>query len=118
MKAKPRFFESRIYGNLRAVLLFVAALSASCGEAREVGQKQVDPIEIRREPAVGNDQERFQQLRSDTLRLMISAAKRELEIMPFQRRIDATITQSLTDMTGAADALENVATDLEDLLSQ
>jgi len=118
MKVKFRFLESRIYGSLRVALLFVAALSASCGDAREVGQKQVDPIEIRREPAVGNAQERFQQLRSDTLRLMIAAAKRELEIMPFQRRIDATITQSVTDMPGAANALEKVAVDLEDLLSQ
>ncbi|MEE3202383.1 MAG: hypothetical protein VX262_03730 [Acidobacteriota bacterium] len=118
MKARPRFFESRIYGSLRAALLFVGVLSASCGEARETDQKQVDPIETRREPAVGNDQERFQQLRADTLRLMIAAAKRELEIVPFQRRINATITQSLTDMKSAADALEKVATDLEDLLSQ
>ena len=49
---------------------------------------------------------------------MIEAAKRELEIGPFQRRIDATVTQSLTDMKGAANALEQVATDLEDLLGQ
>ena len=49
---------------------------------------------------------------------MIEAAQRELDIGSFQRRIDATITQSLTDMESAADALEKVATDLESLLSK
>ena len=116
--AERHFPQQGIDGALLSGLLLIGVLSASCGEAREMDQRQVTPVEILREPAVGNDGERFQQLRADTLRLMIEAAKRELEIGPFQRRIDATVTQSLTDMKGAADALEKVATDLEDLLRQ
>ena len=112
------FFQQGIDGVSLSGLLLIGVLSASCGEAREMDQRQVAPVEILRELAVGNDGERFQQLRADTLRLMIEAAKRELEIGPFQRRIDATVTQSLTDMKGAANALEKVATDLEDLLGQ
>lgn len=112
------FFQQGIDGASLSGLLLISVLSASCGEAREMDQRPVAPVDIRRAPAVGNDEERFQQLRADTLRLMIEAAKRELEIGPFQRQIDATVTQSLTDMKGAADALEKVATDLEDLLRQ
>ncbi len=116
--AGRHFFQQGIDGVSLSGLLLIGVLSASCGEAREMDQRPVSPVEILREPAVGNDEERFQRRRSDTLRLMIEAAKRELEIGPFQRRIDATVTQSLTDMKGAADALEKVATGLEDLLRQ
>lgn len=118
MVAEWHFFQQGLERASLSGLLLIGVLSASCGETREVDQRPVAPVEILREPAVGNDEERFQQRRSDTLRLMIEAAKRELEIGPFQRRIDATVTQSLTDMKGAANALEQVATDLEDLLGQ
>tara|TARA_B100001123_G_C14461771_1_gene690781 strand:+ start:98 stop:421 length:324 start_codon:yes stop_codon:yes gene_type:complete len=107
-----------MYGWSLFTPLLVGALSVSCGEVTDTTQNHTEPVEKRRRPAVGSAQERFQQLRTDTLRLMIKAAQRELDIGPFQRRIDATITQSLTDMESAADALEKVAVDLESLLSQ
>ena len=116
--AERHFFQQGIDGASLSGLLLIGVLSASCGEAREMDQRQVAPVEILRELAVGNDGERFQQLRADTLKLMIEAAKRELEIGSFQRQIDVTVTQSLADMKGAADALEKVTTGLEDLLSQ
>lgn len=116
--SRRHLFQRRMCGSLLAVLLLVSALSTSCGEVAEINQKPVSSEEIQRKRAVGSAQQRFQQLRTDTLRLMIEAAQRELDIGSFQRRIDATITQSLTDMESAADALEKVATDLESLLSK
>ena len=116
--ARRHFFHRSMRGSLLSVLSLVSVLSVSCGEVVEINPKPVSPVEIRREPAVGNAQERFQQLRTDTLRLMIAAAQRELDIGPFQRRIDTTVALSVTDMESAANALEKVATDLESLLSQ
>ena len=116
---RRHLFRRSMCGSLLSVLSLVSVLSVSCGEVAEINPKPaVSPVQIQRQPAVGSAQERFQQLRTDTLRLMIEAAQRELDIGPFQRRIDATITQSLTDIESAADALEKVATDLESLLSR
>ena len=59
------------------------------------------------------DQERYQQLRLETLRLMIDAARLALPIGPCQTRIDrAAWTASQGDVPSAADIMAEVAAGL------
>lgn len=60
---------------------------------------------------------RYQQLRVETLRLMIEAARRALPIAPFQQRIDAAARTALQDVSEAADRMEEIAADLRAALA-
>ena len=62
--------------------------------------------------------ERFQQLATRALRLMIAAAQRALPIGPLQERIDAARGLAVGDVEAAADRLEEVVADLEALLDE
>ena len=74
------------------------------------------------EPATGSasadaaDYERFQRLNFESLRLMIEAAQRELDIGPVQTRISAATMASMQSMTEAADQMEQVVADLKAML--
>ena len=60
---------------------------------------------------------RYQQLRVETLRLMIEAARRALPIAPFQQRIDAAARTALQDVSEAADRMEETASDLREAIA-
>lgn len=60
---------------------------------------------------------RYQQLRVETLRLLIEAARRALPIAGFQQRIDAAARTALQDVSEAADRLEETAADLRAALA-
>ena len=60
---------------------------------------------------------RYQQLRVETLRLMIEAARRALPIAGFQQRIDAAARTALQDVSEAADRMEETAADLRAALA-
>lgn len=60
---------------------------------------------------------RYQQLRVETLRLMIEAARRALPIGPFQQRLDAASRTALQDVSEAADRMEGIAADLRAALA-
>ena len=63
--------------------------------------------------ATPEDQERFEQLRLETLRLMIDAARLSLPIGPCQAHIDrASWTASQGDVPAAADIMADVAAGL------
>ncbi len=65
-------------------------------------------------PATSAAAERYQQLRVDTLRLMIAAARLALPIGPFQQRIDCASRTAVTRTTAeAADIMEEVAAGLQ-----
>lgn len=71
----------------------------------------------RRPPAVppalsSPEHERYQQLRMETLRLMIAAAKLALPIGPFQQRIDAASLIALDDVAEASARMEGIVADL------
>ena len=70
----------------------------------------------RRSAADAVHHERFQQLATRALRLMVAAAQRALPIGPLQERIDAARGLAVTDVEAAADRLEAVIADLEALL--
>ena len=61
--------------------------------------------------------QRFQQLRVETLRLMIAAAQRALPIGPFQDRIDTASRTAAQDVSAAADRMEEIVADLERALA-
>jgi hypothetical protein len=63
------------------------------------------------------DHERFQQLRVETLRLMIQAAQRALPVGPFQERIDAASRTATSDVAEAADRMEEIVADLEQAIA-
>ena len=72
-------------------------------------------------PAVTDDlsspeHRRYQQLRVETLRLMIEAARRALPIGPFQQRIDAAARTAL-DVSEAADRMEEIVAELEQAIA-
>jgi hypothetical protein len=63
--------------------------------------------------ATAADQDRYEQLRLEALRLMIAAARLALPIGPCQQRIDrAAWTASQGDLPAAADIMEDVAAGL------
>ena len=65
------------------------------------------------------DQERYQQLRLETLRLMIDAARLALPIGPCQTRIDrAAWTASQGDVPGASDIMADVAAGLRGAVAE
>lgn len=63
------------------------------------------------------EHQRYQQLRLETLRAMIEAAKLALPIGPFQERIDAAARIALDDVTEAADRMEVVVVDLQEAIA-
>ncbi len=74
------------------------------------GPAEPPPAPVAATPA---DQQRYEQLRLETLRLMIDAARLALPIGPCQNRIDrAAWTASQGDVPAAADIMEDVATAL------
>lgn len=64
------------------------------------------------------EHQRYQQLRLQTLRLMIEAAKQALPIGSFQQRIDAAARTALQDVSEAGDRMEEVAADLQQMLAE
>ena len=74
------------------------------------GPAEPPPADVASTPA---DQERFEQLRLETLRLMIAAARLSLPIGPCQARIDrASWTASQGDVPAAGDIMADVAAGL------
>jgi hypothetical protein len=69
------------------------------------------------EPGTPAEHERFQQLRVETLRLMIQAAQRALPVGPFQERIDAASRTATSDVAEAADRMEEIVADLEQAIA-
>jgi hypothetical protein len=69
------------------------------------------------EPGTPAEHERFQQLRVETLRLMIQAAQRALPVGPFQERIDAASRTATGDVAEAADRMEEIVADLEQAIA-
>ena len=69
------------------------------------------------DPGAPAEHERFQQLRVETLRLMIQAAQRALPIGPFQQRIDAASRTALRDVSEAADRLEEIIAELQQAIA-
>lgn len=63
-------------------------------------------------PLSSPEHERYQQLRLETLRLMIQAAQRALPVGPFQQRIDAAARVALQDVSEAGDLQEGIVADL------
>ncbi len=63
------------------------------------------------------EHQRYQQLRVETLRLMIAAAQRALPIGPFQQRIDAAASTALQDVSAAADRMEEIVTELREAIA-
>ena len=63
------------------------------------------------------EHQRYQQLRMETLRLMIEAARRALPIGPFQQRIDAAARAALEDVSEAADRMEEIVAELEQAIT-
>lgn len=60
---------------------------------------------------------RYQQLRVETLRLMIEAARRALPVGPFQERIDAASTTAVRDVSEAGDRMAEIAADLRQAIT-
>ena len=63
------------------------------------------------------EHQRYQQLRLETLRSMIDAAKLALPIGPFQERIDAAARIALDDVTEAADRMEGIVAELQEAIA-
>ena len=63
------------------------------------------------------EHQRYQQLRLETLRLMIEAARRALPIGPFQQRIDAAARTALQDVSEAGDRMEEIAAELREAIA-
>ena len=60
---------------------------------------------------------RYRQLRVETLRLMIEAARRALPIGPFQERIDAASRTAVRDVSEAGDRMAEIAADLRQAIA-
>ena len=71
-----------------------------------------DPVDL-----ASPEHQRYQQLRMETLRLMIEAARRALPIGPFQQRIDAAASTALEDVSEAADRMEGIVAELEQAIA-
>ena len=63
------------------------------------------------------EHQRYQQLRLETLRSMIDAAKLALPIGPFQQRIDAAARIALEDVSEAGDLMEQIVADLREAIA-
>ena len=63
------------------------------------------------------EHQRYQQLRLETLRAMIDAAKLALPIGPFQQRIDAAARIALEDVSEAGDLMEQIVADLREAIA-
>ena len=63
------------------------------------------------------EHQRYQQLRLETLRAMIEAARLALPIGPFQERIDAAARIALDDVVEAADRMEVIIADLREAIA-
>lgn len=63
------------------------------------------------------EHQRYQQLRLETLRAMIDAAKLALPIGPFQQRIDAAARMALEDVSEAGDLMEQIVADLREAIA-
>lgn len=61
--------------------------------------------------------QRYQQLRVETLRLMIEAARRALPVGPFQERIDAASRTAVRDVSEAGDRMAEIAADLRQAIA-
>ena len=61
--------------------------------------------------------QRYQQLRLETLRAMIDAARLALPIGPFQQRIDAAGRIALEDVSEAGDLMEQIVADLREAIA-
>ena len=61
--------------------------------------------------------QRYQQLRLETLRAMIDAARLALPIGPFQQRIDAAAGIALEDVSEAGDLMEQIVADLREAIA-
>ncbi len=90
--------------------------------ARPNGVVPAPELPVPRPPAVPGElsspeHRRYQQLRVETLRLMIEAARRALPIGPFQQRIDAAARTALQDVSEAADRMEETAADIRAALA-
>ena len=116
-------------GVLLAALLAVAGACGGGDSAPAVGGAASPPavpapeLPVPGPPAAVPDElsspehRRYQQLRVETLRLMIEAARRALPIGPFQQRIDAAARTALQDVSEAADRMEEIAADLRAALA-
>lgn len=91
--------------------------------ARPNGVVPAPEFPVPRPPAAVPDElsspehRRYQQLRVETLRLLIEAARRALPIAGFQQRIDAAARTALQDVSEAADRMEETAADLRAALA-
>lgn len=63
------------------------------------------------------EHQRYQQLRVETLRLMIEAARRALPVGPFQERIDAASRTAVRDVSEAGDQMAEIAADLRQAIA-
>ena len=63
------------------------------------------------------EHQRYQQLRLETLRMMIEAARRALPIGPFQQRIDAAARIALQDVAEAGDRMEEIVAELREAIA-
>ena len=69
------------------------------------------------EALASREHQRYQQLRVETLRLMIEAARRALPIGPFQQRMDAASRTALQDVSEAADRMEEIVAELQQAIT-
>ncbi len=123
--------------------LFVAAVACVGGEAPQAGVGGASPPRAAESEAAGPpptgvvptpesaaprppampemlsspEHQRYQQLRVETLRLMIEAAQRALPIGPFQERIDAAARTALQDVSEAADRMEEIVAELREAIA-
>jgi hypothetical protein len=81
-------------------------------ETPPVAQAPALPLELS-----SPEHQRYQQLRLQTLRSMIEAARLALPIGPFQQRIDAAARIALDDVAEAADRMEVIAADLREAIA-
>ena len=99
-----------------------AATAPPAGVPMAAGDVPAPGASIPASPAVTDDltspeHRRYQQLRVETLRLMIEAARRALPIGPFQQRIDAAARTALEDVSEAADRMEAIVAELEQAIA-
>ncbi len=123
LPSSPRSPSSRaiVRAALLAVLLAAAGCGGSDGEPAPRDQG-LPPAAGGAEPAVpaagdAIHHERFQRLATESLRLLIAAAQRELPIGPLQERISAARALATRDVEAAANRLEELVAELEALLA-
>jgi hypothetical protein len=123
LPSSPRSPSSRAI--VRAALLAVLLATAGCGGSggepapRDQGLPPAAGPAEPAPPAAADaiHHERFRRLATESLRLLIAAAQRELPIGPLQERISAARALAPRDVEAAANRLEEVVTELEALLA-